>query len=41
MIMQWMDADNCRDVGRCGSCTARLSSSGPLSTPKVLGRLKR
>ena len=32
--------DNCRDAGRCGSCTPRLSSLGRLSTPKALGRLK-
>lgn len=35
-----MDAGNCRDAGRCGSCTPRLSSLGRLSTPKALGRLK-
>lgn len=35
-----MDAGNCRDAGRCGSCTLRLSSLGRLSTPKALGRLK-
>jgi hypothetical protein len=40
MIMQRMDADNCRDAGGCGSCTARLSSFGRLSTPKAIGRLK-
>ena len=36
MIMQRMDADNCRDAGGCGSCTTRLSSFGRLSTPKAL-----